>query len=311
MTDTSITANRKTSFFLSAIDLITLIFCGWILLYMCFGITRSPEVIKHIPVYLAIFVGVLFLAWLQKQPGWSYDPQNPSKRYQILSFFRGLYPVLLFGYFYTSGHAFNRIIFRDWLDPFFMGIDQFIFGYLPSLVWGKLYYYWAIQELFHFAYFCYYPMIAGIPIYLYFTQKDAFREVIFNLTFVFYCCYTIYSVLPVIGGRFLPEAMALTKTYRGGPFTHIMVFIYRTSNHLGGAFPSSHIAIAIVLTISALKYIRPLGYICTVITFFLSLATVYCHYHWFIDAVFGILTGIAGYYLANWTYYYLREKGFN
>jgi len=192
-----------------------------------------------------------------------------------------------------------------------MGIDQFIFGYLPSLVWGKLYSYWAIQELFHFAYFCYYPMIAGIPIYLYFTQKDAFREVIFNLTFVFYCCYTIYSVLPVIGGRFLPEAMALTKTYRGGPFTHIMVFIYRTSNHLGGAFPSSHIAIAIVLTISALKYIRPLGYICTVITFFLSLATVYCHYHWFIDAVFGILTGIAGYYLANWTYYYLREKGFN
>ena len=311
MTDSSITANRKTSFFLSAIDLITLIFCGWILLYMCFGITRSPEVIKHIPVYLAIFVGVLFLAWLQKQPGWSYDPQNPSNRYQILSFFRGLYPVLLFGYFYTSGHAFNRIIFRDWLDPFFMGIDQFIFGYLPSLVWGKLYSYWAIQELFHFAYFCYYPMIAGIPIYLYFTQKDAFREVIFNLTFVFYCCYTIYSVLPVIGGRFLPEAMALTKTYRGGPFTHIMVFIYRTSNHLGGAFPSSHIAVAIVLTISALKYIRPLGYICTVITFFLSLATVYCHYHWFIDAVFGILTGIAGYYLANWTYYYLREKGFN
>ncbi len=311
MTDSSITANRKTSFFLSAIDLITLIFCGWILLYMCFGITRSPEVIKHIPVYLAIFVGVLFLAWLQKQPGWSYDPQNPSNRYQILSFFRGLYPVLLFSYFYTSGHAFNRIIFRDWLDPFFMGIDQFIFGYLPSLVWGKLYSYWAIQELFHFAYFCYYPMIAGIPIYLYFTQKDAFREVIFNLTFVFYCCYTIYSVLPVIGGRFLPEAMALTKTYRGGPFTHIMVFIYRTSNHLGGAFPSSHIAVAIVLTISALKYIRPLGYICTVITFFLSLATVYCHYHWFIDAVFGILTGIAGYYLANWTYYYLREKGFN
>ena len=311
MTDSSITANRKTSFFLSAIDLITLIFCGWILLYMCFGITRSPEVIKHIPVYLAIFVGVLFLAWLQKQPGWSYDPQNPSNRYQILSFFRGLYPVLLFSYFYTSGHAFNRIIFRDWLDPFFMGIDQFIFGYLPSLVWGKLYSHWAIQELFHFAYFCYYPMIAGIPIYLYFTQKDAFREVIFNLTFVFYCCYTIYSVLPVIGGRFLPEAMALTKTYRGGPFTHIMVFIYRTSNHLGGAFPSSHIAVAIVLTISALKYIRPLGYICTVITFFLSLATVYCHYHWFIDAVFGILTGIAGYYLANWTYYYLREKGFN
>ena len=310
MTQQTIVEPRRINSFLSAIDIITLVFCGWILLYMAFGCTRSPEAIKHIPVYLAIFTGVLFLAWLQKQPGWCYSPDNPDKRYLALSFVRSIYPVLLFGYFYTSGHAFNRIIFRDWLDPFFMSIDKYIFGYLPSLVWGKLYTHWAVQELFHFAYFCYYPMIAGIPIYLYFTQKAAFKEVIFNLTFVFYCCYTIYSILPVIGGRYIPEAMALTKTYRGGPFTHIMVFIYRTSNHLGGAFPSSHIAIAIVLTIAALRFIGPIGYICTVITFFLSIATVFCHYHWFIDAVFGIFTGIAGYYLANYTRAYLKKKGF-
>ncbi len=118
MTDTSITANRKTSFFLSAIDLITLIFCGWILLYMCFGITRSPEVIKHIPVYLAIFVGVLFLAWLQKQPGWSYDPQNPSKRYQILSFFRGLYPVLLLLIFILPAMPSTALFFGIGSIPF-------------------------------------------------------------------------------------------------------------------------------------------------------------------------------------------------
>ncbi|HPB18295.1 MAG TPA: phosphatase PAP2 family protein [Candidatus Cloacimonas sp.] len=297
--------------FLSAIDLITLSFCGWILLYMVLGISRSPEVLKHIPVYLAIFTAVLFLAWLQKQPGWCYTPNNLTKRYKVLSFFRGLYPVFLFGYFYTSGYAFNRILFRDWLDPFFMKIDKAIFGYLPSIVWGKHYAHWAIQELFHFAYFCYYPMIAGIPLYLYFTQKGAFKEVIFNLTFVFYCCYTIYSVLPVMGGRYLPEAMALTKTYHSGPFTRIMAFIYRTSNHLGGAFPSSHIAIALVLTIAALRYIRPVGYVCTVISFFLSIATVFCHYHWFIDAVFGILTGIAGYYAANLAHRRLKEKGFS
>lgn len=310
MTDFSLKRNSQNSSLLSAIDLITLIFCGWILIYMSCGIMRSPEAIKHLPVYLGIFTSVLFLAWLQKQPGWRYTKNNPTKRYKALSFFRSIYPVLLFGYFYTSGHAFNRIIFRDWLDPFFMRIDQFIFGYLPSLTWGKVYSHWAVQELFHFAYFCYYPMIAGIPIYLYFTNKGAFKEVIFNLTFVFYCCYTIYSVIPVMGGRYIPEAMALTKVYHSGPFTHIMAFIYRTSNHLGGAFPSSHIAIAIVLTVAALRFMRPLGYICTFITFFLSIATVFCHYHWFIDAVFGVITGIAGYYLANYMRSFLLKKGY-
>jgi membrane-associated phospholipid phosphatase len=96
--------------------------------------------------------------------------------------------------------------------------------------------------------------------------------------------------------------MELTKVYRAGPFTHIMVFIYRSSHHLGGAFPSSHVAIAIVLTTGALRFARRLGYLFVLISLFLSLATVYCHYHWFIDAVMGIFTGVGGYYLANYAH---------
>ncbi len=322
---------KKAENFLSAIDVITLIFCSWIIAYMSLGLSRAPEAIKHIPVYLGVAVGVLILAWLQRKllpngrlpnsdlagvEAASYSlsgkrTEDASSLARALAFLRGIYPVLLFGYFYTSGHVFNRIIFRDWLDPWFMGIDKSIFGYYPSLLWGQVYSHWLIQEVFHAAYFCYYPMILGLPVYLYFKQPKAFKELIFNLTFVFYLCYTIYSVLPVIGGRFIPEAMELTKSYRAGLFTHIMVFIYRTSNHLGGAFPSSHIAVTLVLTVAALRFVRPLGYVFCIIAFFLSLATVYCHYHWFIDAVAGIATGIAGYYLANFVRARLLNAGHN
>jgi len=223
---------------------------------------------------------------------------------KTLHFVRSIYPVALFGYFYISGYAVNRIIFPDWLDPWFLRIDLKLFGYYPSLVWGQKYGHWALQELFHFAYFCYYPMIAGLPVYLYFKNKKAFAELIFSLTFVFYLCYWIYSWLPVIGGRYFPEAMELTKVYHSGPFTYVMAFIYNTSGHLGGAFPSSHIGITLVLTIAALRYVRRLGYLFCVISFFLSIATVFCHYHWFIDAVAGIGIGIGGYYLAQ----YVRNK---
>lgn len=291
---------------LSAIDVITLLFCGWVLAYMSIGINRVNDAWQHMPTYMGIAISVLILAWCQQQT-WVI---NNGKLLKAISFLRGIYPVLLFGYFFTSGYAFNRVIFPNWLDPWFMQIDKSIFGYYPSMLWGTKYNHWLLQELFHFAYFCYYPMIAGLPVYLYFKQPKAFKELIFNLTFVFYLCYTIYSVLPVIGGRFIPEAMEITQTYRAGLFTHIMVFIYRSSGHLGGAFPSSHIAITLVLTVAALRFVRRMGYVFAVIAFFLSIATVYCHYHWAIDAIMGIITGVGAYYLANNVRYKLSQIGF-
>jgi membrane-associated phospholipid phosphatase len=279
---------------LGPIDLITVAFCGWIVLYLAVGMAlgRAQEPLPHLPVYLSILTAVFLMAWGQRNlaPG--------SRGWRILHFVRSIYPVALFGYFYTSGHAFNRILFPDWLDPFFYRIDHAIFGYYPSLEWGQMLGHWFWQELFHLAYFCYYPMIAGLPVYLYFRNRKAFGELIFALTFVFYLCYWFYSLVPVIGGRYFPEAMALTKVYHAGPFTHIMAYIYNKTTHLGGAFPSSHIAVTIVLTIAGLKFVRPWGYLFCVISLFLSIATVFCHYHWFIDAVAGIGTGIGGYYLA-------------
>lgn len=296
--------NLSKNKLLSPIDIITLAFCGWILLYAAVGINRVNEPLFHLPIYFSLGVLVLSMAWLQRK----LSPVKNPRLYKTLTFVRALYPTQLFGYFFTSSYAVNQILFKDWLDPFFMRIDLMIFGYYPSLDWGQMYDGFWLSELFHGAYFAYYPMILGLPIYLYLKQPKAFQDLIFRLTFVFYMCYFIYSLLPVIGGRYLPEAMELTKVYRAGPFTHIMAFIYTHSGHLGGAFPSSHVGITLVLTMAALKYVRKLGYLFVVISFFLTLATVYCHYHWFIDAVFGVFAGIGGYYLAGWAHEKIKEQ---
>ncbi len=292
----------KAAPFLSPIDQITVAYCLWIAAYLAVGaaLGRAVDPHVHLPAYLSVLTLVFLLAWAQRHLAGDRYPRLAS----ALRFVRGIYPVLFFAYFFTSGYAVNRIVFADWLDPWFMGLDHKLFGYLPSMVWGVRYGDRFWQEVFHFAYFCYYPMIAGLPVYLYFKNRKGFEELIFALTFVFYLCYFIYSLLPVIGGRYLPEAMELASAYRDGFFTRLMALIYNTSGHLGGAFPSSHIAISLVLTVAALRYVRPLGYLFGVISLFLSIATVYCHYHWFVDAVAGVLTGILGYYLAE----YLRKK---
>lgn len=284
----------KHSKLLSPLDKITLVYIFWVLLLLVAGGAKVRDFGIQFPIFLSLGAGIVLLAYFHK----SLESSRHPRLYSALQLLHELYPVLLFAHFFTSGYSYNRIFFGDWQDPFFMKIDKAIFGYLPSMVWGQRFGGFWVSELFHFAYFAYYPMIAGLPIYLYFTNRPALKELIFCLSFSFYLCYFIYSILPVIGGRYLPEAMELTRTYSGGIFTRIMAFIYRNSHHLGGAFPSSHVAIAIVLSLGALRHVRRLGYLFAFISLFLSLATVYCHYHWFIDAIMGILTGIGAFFLA-------------
>ncbi|MBM4399990.1 MAG: phosphatase PAP2 family protein [Candidatus Cloacimonetes bacterium] len=226
----------------------------------------------------------------------------------MLLFIRSYYPVLLYLYFFESNTATNMVLFRDWLDPWFMKIDYAIFGYYPSLEWGLKYSQIWIKEILYFAYFSYYLMIIGLPVYFYIRRREAMGEVVFVLSFVFYGCYFIYSWLPVMGGRYFEAAMQYTQESGIGIFSNIMAYIYTHSPHLGGAFPSSHIAIALVLSILALKYFRILGISMLIITFLLSIATVYCQYHWFIDSVFGVITGIFGYLVAQNFYKRLSES---
>ncbi|MCB5224250.1 MAG: phosphatase PAP2 family protein [Candidatus Cloacimonadaceae bacterium] len=301
MPEQLVVRKKKTagfSFSFSAIDKITLAYCAWIVVYMTIGIFlgRVEHAEKHLPGHLLVAGLVLVMAWAEK----NLDLSNKTILNQALRFIHEVYPIVLFAYFYGSLHAVARIIFPDWLDPWFMELDHKIFGYYPSLVWGQKLNHWLTQEVFHFAYFCYYPMIAGLPVYFYLKNKPAFKELIFNLTFVFYCCYIFYSLIPVVGARIHTDALTLSQTYRGGVFTRIMALIYNRSNHWGGAFPSSHIAIALVLTIAALKHTPKMGYVFAFITFFLSIATVYCHYHWFVDALAGVFTGISGWFVGSW-----------
>ena len=130
------------------------------------------------------------------------------------------------------------------------------------------------------------------------------------LSFSFYIFYFIYSLFPTIGGRYFDEALIRTKLYRAGPFTHIMAFIYNNSKHWGGAFPSSHLGIAVVLTVAALAHphTRKMGYVFAAVSLIMSFSIAYCHYHWFVDALGGIAVGIGSFFLGRWTYKKMLEN---
>ncbi len=269
---------------LRPLDILTFIYIGINLIYILFGWKRVHDPQIHFPVFPAIALIIFILIKTEK-----YSP--------VLRFLRDWYPLIIFTYFFEVTSAFNKVIFPDFIDPFFQKIDLLIFGYQPAIVWGtKLDNFW-LQELMHFAYFSYYLMIPILGFLLYFKKRKAFHKFVFSISFLFYLCYLIYNVLPVIGGRALEGAIALTTTYKHGIFTRIMAFIYNHSTHLGGAFPSSHVAVAVGVTISALRNEKWFGRVLLPITFLLSISTIYCHYHYFIDTIAGLFFGIGIYYL--------------
>jgi membrane-associated phospholipid phosphatase len=222
---------------------------------------------------------------------------------RITEILRFWYPVTLLEFFFSSSTELDLVVYKDYLDPFFQNLDERIFGYQPSIVWGEAYPQFFWQEFFHFAYFSYYLMIFGVPLYIYLKrEKGEFIRALFNILFVFIACFLVFIFIPVIGARSFEIAKELTETYRYGLFTHIMVFIYRNTSHLGGAFPSSHVAIALTISLLSFRLFRKIGWLLVINTIFLSISTVFCHYHYFVDVVAGVVFGGVMFMISEYMY---------
>ena len=275
------------------IDKISFIYIAFNIIYMIFGYYRVHNALLHLSVYSLATVMIILLATFQ------------SKN-KILTFIRDWYPILLSPYFFEATSAMNLVIIQEYTDVFFQKIDFIIFGYQPAIEWGTKLDNYVVQEIMHFAYFSYYAMIPIVAYFIYSRSKETFYKFIFALSFVYFVCLIIYSMLPVVGGRYLEDALELTKIYRYGIFTRIMAYVYSHTAHWGGAFPSSHVAISVGVSIGALQYNKKLGYIISFVTFLLTISTVYCHYHYFIDAVFGVIFGISLFFAGQKIYTKMR-----
>jgi len=247
----------------------------------------------------------------------------------IVQFVRFWYPIALLGFFFDAATQIDRVIFTEYLDPIFQYWDEMIFGYQPVVEWGLRWNTFVVQEFFHFAYFAYYLMIFGVPMYVYLKKgKAEFVRALFNILFVFFTSYIVFVILPVAGGRIMENyyiagyyidgtyqpgvlvesVRELTETYRHGLFTHIMVYIYRASEHFGGAFPSSHVAVALTITLLSFRYFKGMAWLLLLITFFLAISTVFCHYHYFVDAVAGVIWGVVMFGLSELFYAIIGVK---
>jgi len=242
---------------------------------------------------------------------------------RTLDFLRHFYPVLLYTWFFCETGWLNRMFFPDYMDALAVRCDQALFGCQPSVLFMDRLPYLAVSEVFYASYFSYYIMISGVGLALYLRNRPQFYHYVSVVSFVFYICYTIYIILPVIGPRVffhdvagyqLPDEyqqLAPTDIYpdvvKAGVFFRIMAFIYRVFEAPGAALPSSHVAIALCTVFFSFRSLRAIRYYHLGVAVLLCLATIYCRYHYVVDVLTGLMTAALLVPLANWLYFKFRS----
>ena len=198
------------------------------------------------------------------------------------------YPFVLYGLLYYQTGLINRVVVPQFLDGFFMNLDVRIFGEFPAFFLRGKQGSAFLDEFFHFFYFSYYLIIPLTGILLFRKDVKLFESFVFQLSSLFYLCYFIYILLPVEG----PVALRNEYYHHGGLFQTMVDFIYAEGENPGAAFPSSHVAATFLVAWWGSMHFERMKISYWLTCLFLSIATVYCMFHYAVDVIGGLLLGI-------------------
>ena len=209
---------------------------------------------------------------------------------------RDLLPLLLGPFLYVELRWLIPGMGRPHHDALVLAWERSLFGGTPSSGWAPAMPWLALSELLHLAYASYYAIVLVPPIVLYVRGKrSAFAATMLALTIVYGACFTTYLFFPVDGPRYLVGPANAPV----GPVRAFVLHLLEAGSSRGTAFPSSHVAAAVVASLCALTFQRRLGIVVTVLTGGLALGTVYGGFHYGVDALVGALLGVASWLVAR------------
>jgi hypothetical protein len=263
-------------------------------------------------VYLAV-LSLLILIFSHNQPNWPYfifynlfvlviilaivrflsDEQNFWKR-----FFRHFYPMFLFTFLYEETGYLVHIIFPNWFDPWINKVELKIFGEYPT-VWIQKIVSVPLSEYMMLSYFSYYflmPVLGGL---LYFKNRiKEFDQLLLACAVAFYISYLGFLFMPVEGPRHAIPHLHNVELV-GILFAPMAQYVVKLAGLHGGCMPSSHVAVALVVMIFAIRYEKVLAWIFTPLILSLFVATVYGRFHYILDVVAGILVGFLALFICE------------
>jgi membrane-associated phospholipid phosphatase len=181
-------------------------------------------------------------------------------------------------------------------DATVIGWERALFPSNPSATLATRLHSTILSEALHLSYALYYPLVGIPPMVLFFTgARRKLAATTLALVMVYAVCFLAYPLFPVDGPRFLFGAAHAPD----GPVRSYVLALLERGSSRGTAFPSSHVAASVVAALCALQHQRRLGVVAAVVAGGLTIATVYGGFHYAVDALAGLLLGVAVWLLSN------------
>jgi membrane-associated phospholipid phosphatase len=280
--DLSLVQGRGMAVKLNVTDRVTLLYNFLVVIFVITFRTKIGAYTYHLAFNLSVIFTILLLSLERRRKG-------------LIHLLRYWYPLVLYTFLYYQTGLINRVIIPNFLDGFFLGLDVKIFGKFPGFILygngGNAF----LDEFFHFFYFSYYLIIPVTGILLWRKDEKLFERFVFQVSLLFYLCYLIYIFLPVEGPISLRD-----EFYReGGLFRQLVDFIYKKGENPGAAFPSSHVAVTLLVAWWGSRFMGKWKVCYWSVFIFLSIATIFCMFHYAVDVIAGILLATLMLFLFN------------
>jgi membrane-associated phospholipid phosphatase len=243
---------------------------------------------------LVFYAAMATLAWLIVR----YVDETTSRWH---AFLRLLYPALMITFFYraTGGQIF--LLFDRFFDYQVVAWEQSLLGTEPTLFIDRhLLNTWS-TEILSFCYFCYYLIFPGFLIALFLRREHRIiREFLAAACLTFFVSYILFWLYPVEGPRWHLADQYL-HTIEGPVFRPLVGFVIDNAAVRGGAVPSSHTGVALVVMLFCFRYYRRMGWLLLPILVGLAAGTVWGRFHYLSDVIVGAAIGALSVWLI-WRY---------
>lgn len=216
---------------------------------------------------------------------------------------RGLwlwYPLLLMPFLYAELPLLSQSLGSGYHDGAIIAVEGALFGTQPAQTLAGALPYLLLSELLHLGYISYYVLIYGPPLVLFLQRREgAFTEMVFYEMLTFYVCYLIFVFFPVQGPRYLWPA---PPGVPDGPVRSLALLVLEAGSSRGAAFPSSHVAVAVMQALLARRLLPRLAPLVAVLAVLLGLGAVYGGFHYAADVVAGAALAPGLFAVARWVY---------
>ncbi len=215
-------------------------------------------------------------------------------------FLSAWYPVLCWTFFYKSTALLNKASPIPSLDPWLAKMDERFFSTPFCDLFSEALPQPGFAEAMAFFYSSYYIMIPGVGLWLWIRNRTLFFDFIFTTGFSFYLYYLLFSILPSAGPQYFLAGGEIR--WEGWFFGPLLTDLLMAVECPTGAFPSSHVGIALVVTVFAWRSMRFAGTVLAFLSSGLAAAILYGGPHYFLDLPCGIATGVVFLFLSRITF---------